>query len=78
MSGVELTTGSVSREYQIVFPRDISRIETIDEMKLPFDRRIAIDHCISDKGAIWGLRCASHHCLSASVRTDYATDGVAA
>jgi hypothetical protein len=32
---------------------DISRIETIDEMNIPFDHRNAIDHCIRDKGAIW-------------------------
>jgi hypothetical protein len=32
---------------------DISHIETIDEMNIPFDHRNAIYHCIRDKGAIW-------------------------
>jgi hypothetical protein len=78
MSGIEFTTGWYRANIKLSFRVDISRIETIDEMNIPLDRRNAIDHCIRDKGAIWGLRCASHHCLSASVRTDYATDGVAA
>jgi hypothetical protein len=78
MSGIEFTTGWYRANIKLSFRVDISRIETIDEMNIPFDHRNAIDHCIRDKGAIWGPRCASYHCLSASVPSDHATDGVAA
>jgi hypothetical protein len=49
----------IARISNLSFRVNISRIETIDEMKISFDRRIAIDHCIGDKGSARATRLQS-------------------
>jgi len=57
MSGIEFTTGWYRANIKLSFRVDISRIETIDEMNIPFDHRNAADGPVLARAEVqpWGL-----------------------